>query len=66
MTDLASEPLQLLRQARQWFSRHPDRTDAACVQANPRDVLQWMEDVDAVLLDQGQAPEAGTQARVGA
>lgn len=61
MTDLATERLRLLRQARQWFSRHPDRADAACVQANPRDVLRWMEEVDVALLRQDEAAQAQPQ-----
>ena len=61
MTDLATEAVRLLRQARRWFSPHPERADAACVQATPRDVLRWMEEVDAALLRQDQAAQAQPQ-----
>ncbi len=59
------EPLlrRLLRQARGWFSRHPERDDAVCVEADPRAVQRWMEDTDHALLDEaGPGPEVGWSA----
>lgn len=49
---------QLLRQARAWFSRHPERDDAVCVEADPRAVQRWMEDTDHALLDEAKPAEA--------
>lgn len=52
MPELVDNALaRLLRQARAWFSPHPTRADAVCVEANPRDVQQWMRDTDHALLD---------------
>lgn len=42
---------QLLRQARRWFTRHPDRDDAVSVNAVPAHVLRWMRHTDHALLD---------------
>lgn len=50
MTDLATEAVRLLRQARRWFSPHPERSDAVSVQADPREVQRWMVDTDHALL----------------
>lgn len=48
----------LLRQARGWFSLHPEREDAVSVRAVPRDVQRWMADTDRALLDETpQQPE---------
>jgi hypothetical protein len=43
---------RLLRQARQWFSPHPQRADAVSVEAHPAEVLGWMADTDHALLDE--------------
>lgn len=43
---------QLLRQARAWFSRHPERDDAVAVESDPREVQRWMCDTDHALLDE--------------
>lgn len=56
MPEIAERVLiRLLRQARGWFSPHPDRADAVSVQASPRDVQEWMRDTDHALLD-GEPP----------
>lgn len=53
MTEAAERLLRrLLRQARAWFSRHPERDDAVAVEADPREVQRWMCDTDHALLDE--------------
>ena len=47
---------QLLRQARAWFSRHPERDDAVAVEAAPREVQRWMCNTDHALLDEAALP----------
>jgi hypothetical protein len=48
---MAETAERLLRQARDWFSRHPGRDDAVSVEADPREVRRWMTDTDRALLD---------------
>lgn len=43
---MAETAERLLRQARDWFSRHPTRDDAVGVEADPREVHEWMQAVD--------------------
>ncbi len=50
---MAETAERLLRQARDWFSRHPGRDDAVSVEADPREVRRWMTDTDRALLDDG-------------
>jgi hypothetical protein len=62
MTDLAAEAVRLLRQARRWFSPHPERADAVSVQADPREVQRWMANTDHALLEDDSAetrPQGG-------
>jgi hypothetical protein len=50
---MAETAERLLRQARDWFSRHPGRDDAVSVEADPREVRRWVTDTDRALLDEG-------------
>jgi hypothetical protein len=53
VTEAADRLLRrLLRQARGWFSRHAERSDAVSVEADPREVQRWMDDTDHALLDE--------------
>jgi hypothetical protein len=64
VTEAAERLLRrLLRQARAWFSRHPERDDAVAVEADPREVQRWMCNTDHALLDEaGPGHEAGRSA----